>query len=224
MILYHGTTIPIEVIRTKGLQAHSVEAILDFIMMRVKNPLIVAKDLRRALRRGPGWPEWGTVRFSYFRSAVYEYIKAPPEIISDALLQGLPTSLALEAITALIEVSNGRVLGKIVTVDIPRGWITGRELRTLLKMVEKEEMEPLPPHLTSLKEVYRGDLEELVVTRDVGPQYIKNIESVYVGSLEEILAEVVGTPEEEALAEFFANELIERIGPPPFIGKRIVLW
>ena len=205
MILYHGTTTPTELIKAQGLKVHSVNAILNFIIMRVKNPLITAKDLRRVLKRGLEWGEWGTLRFSAYHNTVYEYTMTPPELITQALMEGLPEPLALEAITALMEVSNGMVFGKIVTVDIPEKWIIDYE-----EILEEEGSE---------------GLQELVVERDVGPQYIKGIETVHITPLEKVLEEVVGTPEERALAEYFVDAMASLFrGPPSFRGRRGVLW
>ena len=205
MILYHGTTIPTEVIRTQGLRVHNVELILNFILMRLKNPLITARDLRWALRRGTEWFEWGTLRFSAFYDTVREYTMGPPELITQALLERLPLPLALGAVEALMEVSNGQVLGKIVTVNIPESWI-----------IDYEEI---------MREEGLKGMEELVVDRDVGPQYITKIDLVYTAPLEKILKGVVVATEEKELAEYFMKEVGKALrGPPSGLGRRYVLW
>jgi len=183
MILYHGTTTPVDVIRSKGLRAHSPEMVLDFLLMRVRNPLAVANDLRKALTRGkkPFW-EVGTVRFSAYRRDVMEYASAPPEVLSHVFLDNLPTPLALEAITALMEVRDGRVFGKVVTVDIP----SPHDIDPSLPLTWEEYMEPQIKGFGK-----RSAWSEIAFRGDVGPQYITDISYAYEGTLRKSLRETV---------------------------------
>ena len=131
--VYHGTTIPIEVIKVKGLQAHSVEAIRNFLDMRLRSlPYNLKRgrilELLPSFRR-PRWApfvgkgEWEIVKVTPMYEIALEYTVAPPEIITHWLSDILPRPLITEAVKALMEVSGGRVYGKVVTIELPTRWI-----------------------------------------------------------------------------------------------------
>lgn len=193
--LYHGTTTPIEVIKAKGLQAHSREAILDYLALRIRNS---PYNLKRGklLEIFPSLPlpsfeeaEWGVVKFTGIYDWAFEYATAPPEIIEHWLWEVLPKRLFKEAVTLLMEVSGGRILGKVITVEIPTNWIP-------------ELVEEGPERFAEIYDEAFWSLEEFVVLRSVPPGCIKRIDYAVPVNLQKILKEA----EESHL---WADEVIE---------------
>ena len=181
--VYHGTTTPVEVIKEKGIQVYSLEAVRSFLDMRIRSlPMNVVRG--KLLRRLPSLlePPWegfelGEVRVSPIYEVVLNYTVGPPEVITGWLWKVLPRALAIEAFMGLMEISGGMVYGKVVTLEVSTSWIP-----ELVELGPKDYIDitgliHASPESWNPKYVF----EDVILDRSIPPSCIRKIE--YTGPL-----------------------------------------
>jgi len=173
--LYHGTPIPIEVVKTKGLQAHNMERIKEFILSRVRNPIEVIEDLKKVPDEPPFGGEWGIVKLTAYKQDARDYSGGLPEIIAHALSLGLPPEKFKEIILTLVEIRGDFFVGKLVTVSIPTSWLS------YLNSVRGDTYDPLD----------KETLWEVAIPWDISPKYITKIQVVVGEKWEKYLEEEI---------------------------------
>jgi len=149
MILYHGTTAPLNEIKTKGLRIFGVKWLHELMVSRAKDPAKLGPIILRILTsiREPAFgiylstdPEMGKT-----------YIGIPEELGFPFLMR--PLKLSQEILKTLVEVEGDVLIGKLVTLNIPDSW--------------KDD-----PRTNF------DNPDEIIIPWDIGPQYITNIEIV----------------------------------------------
>ena len=174
VIVYHGTTTPVETLRTVGIQIKGMETIRSYVDMKIRS-LPSNLKRRKLLKLLPSLPppifietEWSNILVTGVYKYALEYTVGPPEVISHWLWGALPRPLALEAIKTLMEISDGKVYGKVVTLEIPTSWLTGGSLEYPIE-----------------------EIEEIELVRSIPPSCIRKIEYTKPISVNKVLREVV---------------------------------
>ena len=147
--LYHGTASPLTSLKKHGLKVFGVDWIYQMMMDRAKNPAKVGPLILEILQRVVH-PPYG-IYFSTDPEVAEGYIAIPEELGFQFLFK--PKRLSVELLKLLVETEGDLLIGKLVTVEVPKEW--SKDPR-----------------------VSWGPSNETYIPWDVGPQYITNIKII----------------------------------------------
>ena len=166
MIGYHGTPIPERIIREEGLKVLTPERYVDFVVRHlVQPPPRVLKFLRASIGKLSFEPQ---VAFYTVEEDAEEWATAIPEVLGSNIASTLPPPIGNLVVRAITEIVGDKVIGKVVTVNLPEEWIKDSRVRV----------------------VPGGSDSEIWVPWDVGPQYIEKIRRLEGPKVREYLEEL----------------------------------
>lgn len=156
MILYHGTTVPISSIKKYGLRVYAPDWIKDLMVSRITEPEKYLPYILEGIKaigsvpistyHGPGIYLSSEIQYAY------AYAVSLPELVFSFIMI-IPKPFRKKVLETLVETEGERLIGKVITLDIPSEWATIKGVHWVLP-------------------------DEIMIPFDIGPQYIKKIEFI----------------------------------------------
>ena len=164
MIGYHGTSVPEKTIREEGLRILTPARYLDFLLRHlVQPPAKTVAFIRASSITSPA----ESIAFYTDKGDAEDWSTRIPEVLGYHLAASLPQPIGELVVKVITEVVGDRVIGKVMTVDLPDEWIEDPRVK-----------------------IYPGGSDrEIVIPWDVSPKYIRNIERITGPTLKEYLKE-----------------------------------